>query len=543
MEGLCATDGGRASDPRDAGVRATRAFRLALREGKLGHREESAARFEEALAALLDAGQPRRAEAAVAALLGGGWLEPASLLRLAELAGERGLPAAAARLSLEAVGTALRCGDAELATRTLERLAPGALVLHPAAAPAAADYWCALGSRERAARTLAAAAESLRREGRPAEAVALYRRLVDMDGEPEASDRGFGLALLAQGRDDDAQLQLERWLVRDPAALEARVWWIEASWGLGHEQHVRVSVAELARYLGVSPGAPDAWSRLLAGIAPILEGEPALVECRIAPFWEAEDLAETLCDGSVLPHAAGASAARPRVFVAGDVPLARLRLVRALREAGFDVHSSCEDLPLVDALRKVSEPLDLVILSIPAADAGDLVELARLRAEPRLQEVPLLGVAALDQPRLDLDGLRALGVTGLIDRRSAPSDIVSRAAQLARCNGRRRFARAPAFFPIDLEVDGFVTTEFASNLSIGGMRATSARPLERNTDVRVRFSLPSQPREAVEVDGRVIYLQVQHAGLAPYEIGLFFYPMGDCVRERLLREVEALLRP
>ena len=62
---------------------------------------------------------------------------------------------------------------------------------------------------------------------------------------------------------------------------------------------------------------------------------------------------------------------------------------------------------------------------------------------------------------------------------------------------------------MDVEADGVVTSEYASTLSCGGMCLVSSRPLERNTEVHLRFRLtPDGPLVEAHLDPRTGQIEV-----------------------------------
>lgn len=232
----------------------------------------------------------------------------------------------------------------------------------------------------------------------------------------------------------------------------------------------------------------------------------------------------------------------PRVFVAEDTHVFRLSLGATLATAGLDVTTCPEGVPVVEALRGLPQPPDLLILPIVPTDPATTELVRQLRRDGRCREVPILGFTTVDHSDINLRELRSMGVNGLIDKSCIPESIVSRVKHLVYSNvNRRRFARAPTFMPIDLHVEGVVTSEYALNLAIGGMGMTSSRSLEPNTDVEVRFRLPGQDDEFIAVKGRVIYLREEPVAGAPNELGLFFYPPDERTQQLIAAEVEQLL--
>lgn len=247
-------------------------------------------------------------------------------------------------------------------------------------------------------------------------------------------------------------------------------------------------------------------------------------------------------DGSAPAPEPGAH--RPHVFLAHDMHFFRQSLARALREANVRVVIRPEDMNTLETLCVLSPVPDLLILPIQGQDPATLELVREIRATPGLQRVPILGVSSLDRSGLDFDELRRLGVEGLVDKRSIPEQVVFRVNQVLKPRAdthRRRFRRAPTYMPVDLVVEDTVRSEYALNLSCGGMLVTSAEPLEPNTDLKVRFRLPGSGEDFIEASGRVVYQQPGRDASAPYLLGLFFYPLAERDHEVVAREVERIL--
>jgi DNA-binding response OmpR family regulator len=235
-----------------------------------------------------------------------------------------------------------------------------------------------------------------------------------------------------------------------------------------------------------------------------------------------------------------AKARCPRVFLEDDGYFFRLSLSAILGRAGVEVFVRPRSESVEDALRALHSMPDLLIVAVqgPPLEAYD--RLRRIRANGAPEEVPILGVTTLDRSGLDFEELRALGVVGLLDKSCRPEQIVFRVNEILRPRWvyARRHERAPVYFPVDLEAGGATTTEYAIDLSPGGMRVTSARPLDPNTDVCVRFRVESA---WVDATARVANRRAAFDSSAPYEIGLFFQQIAPEAQILVSREVERSL--
>ncbi|RMF81126.1 MAG: hypothetical protein D6739_09545, partial [Nitrospirae bacterium] len=340
---------------------------------------------------------------------------------------------------------------------------------------------------------------------------------------------------------------------------DAAIWATQAALEAGDERRARTTLEHLAVCLGLGPielPCPELGAEVRARLAE--QGETGLPRPR-TPFWERADVVgegepdkgEPPVEAELSPRTSGASGspapatrlARPRIFIAEDALFGRARLSRILDAEGFEVLRCSAMESVFERLSRERLPVDLLILPIRPGEPSDLAFLRRVRELAAMAEVPILGVTTLDRGGLDLDALRAAGVAGLMDKSAIPEEVVFRVNSLAR--GRtaytRRYDRAPVFLAVDVEADGVVTSEYASTLSCGGMCLVSSRPLERNTEVHLRFRLaPDGP--LVEADARVLWqARFDRDGQTLYRLGLFFYPLRADHKELVAREVARIL--
>lgn len=94
---------------------------------------------------------------------------------------------------------------------------------------------------------------------------------------------------------------------------------------------------------------------------------------------------------------------------------------------------------------------------------------------------------------------------------------------------KRRQRRIPVEIWIDVDADGELYFQRASNLSVGGAYFTQTFPLEVGRHVKLRFSLPGDER-AVECQGEIV-------NAADLGMGVQFVDLTDADRFR----IEALI--
>jgi hypothetical protein len=229
---------------------------------------------------------------------------------------------------------------------------------------------------------------------------------------------------------------------------------------------------------------------------------------------------------------------QPLILVLEDLLFHRVWLSQIVQDADCELIKDVE-LETLDR-RPGGSDLDLIIAPVRASTAVRQVE--QLRADPLLRNAPILGITTLDRSSLAIDELRGLGVVGLVNKRAIPELITHRINELVRDYTQcRRFARAPTFHPVDVTLAGEVLTEYALNLSAGGMLITASQPIEPGQEVTIRFQLPAVSSEWLEATGSVVYRRRGRNSVAVYELGVHFPAPRAEVQRLLDLEVRRLL--
>lgn len=107
---------------------------------------------------------------------------------------------------------------------------------------------------------------------------------------------------------------------------------------------------------------------------------------------------------------------------------------------------------------------------------------------------------------------------------------------------RRRHDRAPGYFAIELEAAGAVTSEYATNLSCGGVSILSSRPLATETAVRIRFPLLSAGAQWIDLAGTVLRCErLQRSGDRLHRLAIAFEELTPAFHRLVDAEVKRLL--
>jgi CheY-like chemotaxis protein len=400
----------------------------------------------------------------------------------------------------------------------------------------------------RAAALSAEAAEAHRVEGQLERAVALCHRAQWLDRDAEGLHRTWGCALLAEGDPDGALGHIARWRREAGDDIEPCVWHAQVLLETGDTDEAMRSIRDLAVKLGLPEGEglpiPGLRDRVVERVDPSVYAPED-------PFWENEAIVgspEAISDGAPapedLPEEEGSEHRQPRVFISQDTEFHRIRLSEILTDENIEVLRCSAVEGVLDRLRRESRPVDLLMLPLPAGRNPDFELLTQLREIPGMKEVPILAVATLDRSGVDLDQLQSFGVVGLIDKNSIPEQVGFRVNNLVRPDlaDRRRHDRAPTYFAVDLEASGTITTEYATNLSCGGLSVLSSRAVASGAEVKIRFSLASSDNELIEIAGQVVRSQkMNRNGKSFHRLGISFEPLEPHAMGLLEAEVERLL--
>jgi CheY-like chemotaxis protein/Tfp pilus assembly protein PilZ len=400
------------------------------------------------------------------------------------------------------------------------------------------------------ARALEYAAERWRLTGEWSRAVELCQLAHDASPTSPQLHRTWGLALLGIGDAEGARGHLERWREEHEDELDARIWSIEALWSCGRLADASREVRSLAGMLDIRIVGDGAATELRRAVEEHLQrAEDPLVPRRANPFWRASTLLERhgaercsqresrdLQPAGALPREIG-----PLALLAEDVPIAGIPLSNTLEKARCKVVVCKQGVSVVATGNLCTRKPDLIIVPVQPSDSSELDRIRQIRESSRLRDTPILAVVESHGSPQNRRSLQALGVVGFVDRRTAPAHVMFRVNRIVHgTRGRRLHARAPAFFPLTLEVAGRAATEYALSLSIGGMAVTSERPLDLNSHVQLRFRL-EDGGNPLNVPGRVVYCRSGPDCAPLNEIGIVFVAPDPGSRSRIEREVSRLL--
>ena len=233
---------------------------------------------------------------------------------------------------------------------------------------------------------------------------------------------------------------------------------------------------------------------------------------------------------------------RARILFREDIEFSGVRLSQILQGSSWElIECDCQE-PLREVISNLDYRPDLLILSTGCANLATLEEIREVRGLARNRQIPILGVTTFAKDGLDIPLLRAHGVVGLVDKESDHEVVIRRINSIVEPLSESRFCeRVPCFLPVEIAGDTYSMNEIALDLSTGGIRLTTRKPIELNTYLKLRFRLPMVSDNLIEIDGRVVHRLPRKNSAGRYEIGVFFYPMSWSSKKLIANEMMRLL--
>jgi class 3 adenylate cyclase len=171
--------------------------------------------------------------------------------------------------------------------------------------------------------------------------------------------------------------------------------------------------------------------------------EERLVPEMMAPSTSPKDAVASLAEPTALVLSREGPSVRPSsepdlggvLLVVDDDPGNRDLLTRRLSRQGFEVHSASSGPEALDRLH--SETFDLILLDLlmPGMDGHEV--LRRLKADPRLREIPVIVLSAMD----DTEGVVRCILAGAEDYLAKPFNVVLLRARLSTSLEKARLRR------------------------------------------------------------------------------------------------------
>lgn len=193
------------------------------------------------------------------------------------------------------------------------------------------------------------------------------------------------------------------------------------------------------------------------------------------------------------------------MLIADDTPFVRERFMAAIEGAGHRATFARSAAELLARVRADLEDIDLLLvdLKLPHQSGVELIRAVRKLDGGRLPILVFSGtVSSADEVR----DLASLGVSGYINEYSAAQHILpALAPHLFPDNFNRRGSpRLVLGIPIAYRAGGTIAAALTLNINRGGMAIRTTSPLDRDTEVKLRFRLPGSKKD-IDLDARVCW--------------------------------------
>jgi uncharacterized protein (TIGR02266 family) len=202
---------------------------------------------------------------------------------------------------------------------------------------------------------------------------------------------------------------------------------------------------------------------------------------------------------------ATAPVASKTIIVADDTAFVRDRFRSALQSVGHRTMAVADATELLARVKEGGVDIDLVVLDLRLPPMPGTALIRALRATKGFQ-APIVVFSGTIANAEEVRELSLLGVAGYMNEYSAVQHIVPALAPHLfpdRYN-RRAHPRLVIGVSVSYRVGNTIAAALTLNISRGGVAIRTTSPLEKGTQVRVRFRLPAALRD-VDAEATVMW--------------------------------------
>jgi uncharacterized protein (TIGR02266 family) len=194
------------------------------------------------------------------------------------------------------------------------------------------------------------------------------------------------------------------------------------------------------------------------------------------------------------------------ILVADDTAFVRDRFRAALEAAGHRAHAVGNAGAVLARLKADLDQIDLIVLDLrlPQANGVELVRAIR-RIDPA--RPPIIVFSGTIASALEVRALAERQVAGYVNEYTAPQHIIpSLSPYLFPGSANRRSSpRVVLGVPVSCRFGNTIAAALTLNISSGGIAVRTTSPLDKGTEMKVRFRLPGGRRD-VEAQARVAWV-------------------------------------
>lgn len=177
--------------------------------------------------------------------------------------------------------------------------------------------------------------------------------------------------------------------------------------------------------------------------------------------------------------------AKSLILIVDDAPGGRDTLEALLQSPDYELAFACDGIEALEQAELLAPDLILLDVMMPRVDGFEVCR--RLRAHPRLAEIPVILLTALDDRSSRLRGIDA-GADDFITKPFDRAELCSRVRTITRLNRYRRLLAERARFEwvVEQAEDGYVLLDDADKILYANPSARKLLPMLEMPDVAFR---------------------------------------------------------
>jgi len=197
------------------------------------------------------------------------------------------------------------------------------------------------------------------------------------------------------------------------------------------------------------------------------------------------------------------------ILIADDAAFFRDKLSVILVEVGHIVHFATNGAEVIEDLKIAQRSTDLLILDLQMPEIDGFGVIEWMYENDVLDKVPVLIITGAYDSKEVFKKLSPFNVTEIMTKAFTPEQVVYRVNKIL-FGGKediRREERIPVSIPTDfiLDADGNTQTGFILNITGNGLFLHSRASLQKESLLKMKFSLPGADNHLIEAVGIVMW--------------------------------------
>ncbi len=184
------------------------------------------------------------------------------------------------------------------------------------------------------------------------------------------------------------------------------------------------------------------------------------------------------------------------IIVADDSEFFRVKLSDVLTEAGHKVRIVKDGAELIKEIQINPNGIDMILLDLQMPNMDGFGVLEWIKNNGLSGKFHILSITGVYETAQVIDRLKELGAEGLMTKAFTPEEIVFRVNKILfpYKAARRGNPRIPISLPVDFSIGEVSSTGYLLNISETGLFLHTKKTLFPDTNLHMRFALPSSNR-------------------------------------------------